>query len=161
MAGTASIYRIDANTETEATARTANEIIEFGTGATNPDARSHLASLRIHFTEDLSIHPNPNRHLSQIQAGKLGVQIVTIKGYFDRPASAGGITKLINWMTNDKTNSALKFGRFGIRADNMSQVDQTPSTTIGYILQDFFVEDIEEFQNRANFECILYRDGAV
>jgi len=161
MAGTASVFRIDANGETETTARTANEIVEFNTGATNPDARSKLASLKIGFIEDISIHPNPNRHLSQIQAGKLGTQIITITGHFTTPKSAGGITKFFNWMVNDKTNAALKFGRFGIRLDNMSQVDLTPSTTIGYILQSFDVTDVEEFQDEAKFVAILYRDGNV
>jgi len=161
MTGTAAIFRIDANGETEATARAADEIVEFNSGALIPDARSRMKSLKIGYVEDISIHPNPNRHLSQIQAGKLGTQIVTIMGYFTTPKSAGGITKFLNWMINDKTNSALKFGRFGIRDDNMSQVDFTPSTTNGYILQSFEVEDVTEFQDKAIFTAILYRDGAV
>jgi len=161
MAGTGSIFRIDANTETEATARTANEIVEFNTGATNPDARSKLKSARINFIEDISIHPNPNRHLSQIQDGKLGTQIITVTGQFVTPASAGGIAKFFNWMTNDKTNASLPFGRFGVRFDNISQIDLTPSSTIGYILQEFWVEDVEEYQNKADFTAILYRNGAV
>jgi len=161
MTGTAAIFRIDANGETEVTARAADEIVEFNTGALIPDARSKAASFKIGFTEDLSIHPNPNRHLSQIQAGKLGTQIVTIKGHFTTPKSSGGLTKFLNWMVNDKTNSALKFGRFGIRDDNMSQLDITPSTTIGYILQFFEVEDVEEFQDEAKFIAVLYRDGSV
>jgi hypothetical protein len=161
MAGTAAIYRIDANTETESTAATANEIVEFNTGATNPDARSHLKTTRLHYVEDISIHPNPNRHLSQIQDGKLGTQVITITGQFVTPASAGGIAKFMNWMKQDKTNSALKFGRFGVRFDNISQLDQTPSTTIGYILQEFWVEDVEEYQDKADFYAVLYRDGAV
>jgi len=161
MTGTSAIFRIDANGETEATARAADEIIEFNTGAVVPDARSKAASWKIGFVEDLSIHPNPNRHLSQIQAGKLGTQIVTIRGHFLTPKSAGGITKFFNWMTNDKTNAALKFGRFGIRDDNMSQLDLTPSTTIGYILQSFDAEDVTEYQDKAEFIAVLYRNGAV
>jgi len=137
MAGTASIFRIDANGDTEVTARGINEIVEFNTGATNPDARSKLKSARITFVEDISIHPNPNRHLSQIQDGKLGTQIIIITGQFVTPASAGGIVRFFNWMTNDKTNTSLPFGRFGVRFDNISALDQTPSATIGYILQEF------------------------
>jgi len=160
--GTAAIWRNDSNGQNEATQKTASdELIEFNSGATQPDALSHLSSARITYTEDLSIHPNPNRHLSQIQAGKLGTQIVLIKGYFDTPASSGGITQFFNWMKEDKTNASLPFGRFGIRVNNMSQLDQTPSSTIGYILQNVWIEDIEEFQTRANFECILYRNGTA
>jgi len=159
--GTAAIFRIDAVGQTETTATAANEIVEFNTGATNPDGNSKLQSSRIEFIEDISIHPNPNRALSQIQDGKLGTQIVTLKGFFKIPRSAGGIAKFLNWMVNDKTNTALKFGRFGIRVDNISQLDLTPSAAIGYILQSFWVEDIEDFQSLARFEAVLYRDGTV
>jgi len=160
--GTASIFRITTTGDTEATQKTAgDELIEFNAGATEPDARSHLSSLRISFTEDISIHPNPNRHLSQIQAGKLGTQIVTIKGYFDRPAASGGLTQFLNWMKEDKTNASLPFGRFGIRIDNVNQLNITPVTAFGYILHSVWIEDIEEYQSRANFECVLYRNGTA
>ncbi len=159
--GTSAIYRIDTTGETESDATTANEIIEFGTGATNPDARSILKSVRIQHIEDLSIHPNPNRHLSQIQANKLGTIEYIIRGEFKRPDSAGGVTKLLNWMTNDKTNTSLPFGRFGIRVDNISQLDLTPSATIGLILFNSWIEDVEDFQSNAEFELHLYRNGSV
>ena len=161
VSGTASIFRIDANGETETTAEAANETIEFGTGATDPDAFSHLESVEIEYDEDTSTHPNPNRHLSQIQANKLGTQIVTFKGFFDRPNSSGGITKLNNWMVNDKDATGLKFGRFGIRVDTMSQLNLTPSTTIGYILKSVVIKDIEEYESRAEFTAIFYRNGAI
>lgn len=161
--GTFSIFRIDATGDTEVTAQgySTPSVVEFNTGATRPDARSRLSSAKIKQTEDISIHPNPNRHLSQIQAGKLGVQIVTLRGYFETPNSAQGIAKLLNWMVNDKTNASLPFGRFGLRSSNMGQIDLTPSATIGYVLQDFEVEDIEDVQNQATFTVVLYRNGGV
>jgi hypothetical protein len=161
VGGTASIFRIDAVGEGEADAETANQTIEFNTGAGNPDARGHLSSVTVELDEDTSSHPNPNRHLTQWQANKLGTIIVTFRGYFDKPTSAGGITRFINWMTNDKTNAALKFGRFGIRVNNMSQLDLTPSGAIGYILKKVTVTDVEEYQSRAEFVAVLYRNGAV
>ncbi len=161
VTGTASIFRIDSNGDTESDAEIANETIEFGTGATDPDARSHLSSVTIEYNEDTSIHPNPNRHLSQIQSGKLGTQIVTLRGFFDRPSSAGGITKLINWMENDKANTALPFGRTGLRVDNMSQLDLLPTSTKGYVLKSALVTDVEEMQSRAEFVVVLYRNGAL
>lgn len=161
MAGTASIYRIDANGDTENDARTANQIVEFnGTGLT-PDDRSYINSLEVHYINDVSIHPNPNRHLSQIQDGKLGLIELTLKGTFTTPASAQAIAKFHTWLVQDKTNSSLTAGRFGLRYDNMSQFDLTPSTTIGYILYDFIVHDVEEYQNKATWEARLYRNGAI
>jgi hypothetical protein len=161
MAGTASIFRIDSNGDTESDARTANQIVEFNGTSLNPDDRSFVESLEVHYINDISIHPNPNRHLSQIQDGKLGLIELTIKGSFTTPDSATAIARFNNWMIQDKTNSSLVYGRFGLRYDNMSQLDLTPSTTIGYILYDFIVKDVEEFQNKAVWEARLYRNGAI
>jgi len=161
--GTFSIFRIDAAGDTEITSQgyATPSVVEFNVGASRPDARSHTSSVNIKYTEDISIHPNPNRHLSQIQAGKLGVQVLTIRGYFETPNSAQGIAKLINWMENDKTNASLPFGRFGIRSSNMTQIALTPSATAGYILVDVDITDVEDIQNVADFTAVLYRNGSV
>ena len=160
--GTFSIFRIDTTGDTEITAQgyTTPSVVEFNTGASRPDSRGHISSVKMKMTEDISIHPNPNRHLSQIQAGKLGVQVVTIKGYFETPSSAGGLTRLLNWMATDKDNASLPFGRFGIRSSKVSQFDLTPSATSAYVLQDFEVDDVEDIQNKAEFTAVLYRNGS-
>jgi len=160
--GTFSIFRIDATGDTEVTAQgySTPSVVEFNTGANRPDARSHVSSATIKFTEDISIHPNPNRHLSKIQAGKLGVQLLTIRGYFETPNLAQGIGRIFSWMTTDKTNASLPFGRFGVRSSNMSQIDLTPSAVAAYILHDLEVTDVEDVQNRADFTISMYRNGA-
>lgn len=162
MAGTASIFRIDSNGDTEASARTANQIIEFNGTGLNPDDRSNVTSFRANYLEDISMHPNPNRHLTQIQDGKLGTVEFEIQGVFTMPiSSAGAIARFHNWMKADKTNSSLPYGRFGIRYDNMSQFDLTPSSTIGLILYQFEVFDVDEFQGKASFVARLYRNGSI
>lgn len=160
VAGTASIFRIDTTGETEITAEVANQTVEFNGGG-NPDSRSYIDSLEVSLIEDVSLHPNPNRHLTQIQDGKLGTKEVIVKGFFKTPDSAGGILKFNNWMIQDKTNASLPYGRFGLRYDNMSQFDLTPSSTVGYILYDFKVKNVEEFQNKAVFEARLYLNGTA
>ena len=161
MAGTASIFRITTVGDTEATARTANQIVEFGTGATNPDALSQTLSISIRYLRDVSVHPNPNRELSQLQDGKLGTIEVIITGFVNSPDTAGMFARVDAWMTNAQTNSSLKFGRFGIRWDNMTVLNLTPSGTIGYLITEFFMEDIEEYQNKATFTLKLLRNGSV
>ena len=161
MAGTASVFRIDANLDTEVTAAAANQIVEFGTGATNPDAKSHASSISIRYLRDVSVHPNPTRELSQLQDGKLGTIEVIITGFVDDPDNAGLFARVNAWMVNAQTNSSLKFGRFGIRWDNMTVLDLTPSGTIGYLISEFFMDDIEEYQNKATFTLKLLRNGSV
>lgn len=161
MAGTASIYRIDSNGDTESTARTANEIVEFNGSSLNPDDLSYTTSFKTHYINDVSLHPNPNRHLTQIQDGKLGIIEIEIQGVFSTPDSALGITRFDAWMKNDKTNTSLPFGRFGIRYDNMSQFDLTPTSTTAYILYDFEVIDVDEYQDKASWVARLYKNGTA
>ncbi len=158
-AGTASIFMITTNGDTELTAQLAGNTVEFNGGAT-PDSRGYVDSMEVHLIEDISLHPNPNRHLTQIQDGKLGTKEVIIKGFFKTPDSAGGITKLNNFMLADKTNASLPYGRFGIRYDNMSMFNLTPSASVGYILYDFVVKNVEEYQDKAIFTARLYLNGS-
>ncbi len=158
-AGTASIFRLSVGVTTEAAAKTAGDIIEFNGTSLSPDDNSNLTSLSIQYIEDLSIQPNPNRHLSQLQDGKLGTQELTIKGRFVNQISAGGILKFMTWMNTDKTDTSYPFGRFGIRYNKMTQVENIPTAIQGYILFDFELNDVDEFQNIATFTARFYKNG--
>jgi hypothetical protein len=160
QAGTAAVFRTDAVGNTEATAKTANQLVEFN-GGDEPDAFGSTNSLKVHLIEDVSLHPNPNKHLTNIQDGKLGTKELILRGFFKTPNSAVGILRFNNWMIQDKTNAALPFGRFGIRYDNMSQFNLTPSATVGLVLYDFEVEDVEEYQDKAVFIARFYLNGVA
>ena len=160
-AGTASIFRLSTGTTTEAAAKTANEIIEFNGTSLSPDDNGKIESMTLQYVEDLSIQPNPNRHLSQIQDGKLGTMELTIKGSFINPDTAGGIAEFQSWMIADKTDATFVFGRFGIRYNKMTQIEVLPTATQGYILFDFELIDIEEFQNIAKFVARFYKNGTA
>lgn len=162
-AGTAAVFRIDATGGTEVSATAAGQTIEFNLG-TAPDANGNMSSTSIRYIEDVSIHPNPNVHLSKIQAGKLGTKEVTLVGWFTNPNTAsvsGGILLFNSWMTQDKTNADLKFGRFGVRLDNLSVLNLTPSGSIGYLLHDLYIELMEDSPNEATFVAKLYLNGAA
>jgi len=159
MAGTGAIFRIDANLDTEATARTANEIIEFNTGSSNPDARSHLEQSEWSWKEDISIHGTPKKALNRIQDNLLGTRELILSGYFSEPAVAGGIAKLSNWMKDAKTNASLPRGRFGVRQDDLPALDINPSATTAYILYDVNIKRPEGRPNEATFLIRLYLNG--
>lgn len=163
MAGTAAIFRIDSTGQTESTATAANQTIEFNLG-TAPDANGNLVSSSVRYIEDVSIHPNPQTHLSKIQDGKLGTKEITLAGYFTKPNTAsasGGIAIFNNWMIQNKTNSDLKWGRFGIRLNHLSGLNLTPSGTSGYILHDVYIELVEDSPNEASFVAKLYLNGTA
>lgn len=160
MAGTGAVYRIDTTGDTEATARTANQIIEFGTGATNPDAKSFIEAFNVQWIEDTSRHPNPKKALDNIQDGLLGTREVILRGWFEDPDNASGPAKISTWMKEAKTNASLPFGRFGIRVDDFSTIgDQTPSATVGYLLFDAELDIPPDHPYECNFTLKFYLTG--
>jgi len=160
QAGTGAIYRITTTGDTEATAKTGNQIIEFGTGADTPDAKSFIETVNIRWIEDTSVHPNPNKALNNIQDGLLNTREVTIRGWFEDPDNATGPARISTWMKDAKTNTSLPNGRFGLRVDDFSTIlDQTPSATTGYILFDAELDIPPDHPFECNFTLHFYMTG--
>jgi len=158
MAGTGAIFRSNAPGDTESSVSSANKI-EFNGGAV-PDSQGNLQSTRVHMIEDISIHSTPKKHLSRIQANKLGTKEAVLAGYFKSPNTATGIGNLNNWMITDKTNAALSRGLFGIRIDWVSAWNLTPSATVAYILYDVEIVTDPDDPDSAGFIAKLYMNGS-
>ena len=159
MAGTAAVFRIDANGDTEVTAAGINQIIEFGTGATNPDGRSFIEHAYWHWIEDISTHKNPKKALDKKQDGLLADRELIIRGWFEDPDNAGGIARISTWMRDAKTNASLEFGRFGVRIDDLSTLDINPSATVAYLLHDAEIEVPPDHPFEANFTLKFWLNG--
>lgn len=164
MAGTGAIFRIDSDGETEASARgyITPQIIEFNGGSV-PDSTGRIIATGFRMIRDVSPHPNPKRALTLWQDNLLGTFEITVTGYFvDHDATAGPI-QLLNWQTEAATNSSLEFGRFGLRLDHFAggALDLTPSSTIGYILVDIDVNDVESPRDEVGFIARFVRNGAI
>ncbi len=157
MAGTGAIFRSTAVTDTESSLGS-SEKIEFNGGAV-PDSQGNLQRTLVHMIEDISIHSTPKKHLSRIQANKLGTKEAILAGYFKSPNTATGIGNLNNWMITDKTNAALDRGRFGIRVDWVSAWNLTPSATVAYILYDVEIITEPDDPDSAAFIAKLYMNG--
>lgn len=163
MAGTGAIFRIDAVGETEANAKTAGEIIEFNTGAVSPDSTGRIVATGFRMIRDVSPHPNPKRALTKWQDNLLGTMEITVTGYFVDHEATNGPIKLFNWQVAPATNSSLQFGRFGIRLDSFANgaLNLTPSGTIGYILVDVDVQDVESPRDEVGFIARFVRNGSI
>lgn len=159
MAGTAAIFRIDASGDTEVTAAGINQIIEFGTGATNPDAKSFIESAWIHWLEDISTHKNPKKALDKKQDGQLADRELVVTGWFEDPDNAAGIARISTWMKDPKTNASLPNGRFGVRIDDLSTLDINPSVTVAYLLHDAIIEIPPDHPFEANFTLKFWLNG--
>lgn len=159
MAGTAAVYRIDTNGDVESDAETANEIIEFGSGAANPDAFSFIEEAYWHWLEDVSTHKNPKKALDKKQDNLLADRELIIRGWFEDPDSAGGVALISNWMKEAKTNASLPNGRFGVRIDDITTLDIIPSTGVGYLLYDAEVFIPPDHPFEANFTMKFWLVG--
>ena len=160
LAGTNSIFRVTAPGDTELNVTSAN-LIEFNTGAVVPDATGRMQETRVHDIEDISFQPNPNRHLDQLQDGKLGTREYILTGYIKKTGTSNIVVNLSNWMAQDKTNSDFKFGRFGVRLDDMSDDNLSPSGTIGLLLYDVERYRPENEPEIIGFILKLYRNGSI
>ena len=155
MAGDSVIYRLDGPGGNEGNAP---EKIEFNLGLV-PDATGRNVNSFWDAKRDVSIHPNPNKNLSIIQDGKLGTIEVTIAGYFVDPPGTGGKGLLFSWSTESADNDDYPFGRFGIRIDDLAEVNLNPDQTRGYILHDVHCERVEDSPDEVMFIAKLYRNG--
>ena len=159
MAGTASVYRITSNGQTESNARSLNQIIEFNTGASNPDGLSFLESYSHHWIEDISEHPNPKKALNKLQDALLGKKELVLTGWFEDPNNAFATVVIGNWMNDPKTNASLPNGRFGVRIDDMTDLDVVPDEFTAYMLYDAVIEVPPDHPFEANFTLKFWLNG--
>ena len=162
MAGTGAIYRITTNGDTEATATAAGQTIEFN-GGTVPDTTGRLVATGFRMTRDVGIHPNPRRALDLVQDNLAGVLDVTITGYFIDHDSTQGPLKFYEWQKDPATNASLPFGRFGLRLNDFASnaLNLVPTSTVGYILYDIEINDLESPRDEVVFVARLYRNGTL
>jgi len=156
MAGDSAIFRVTNPGDTESSVG-AGDKIEFNGGLV-PDPTGKMISSSWHMIRDISIHPNPNKALNVIQDGKLGTLEVIMAGYFSSPVTSGGKVNLFDWMSESATsNPNFRYGRFGVRIDDLSEVDLTPDADRGYILYDVFIERVPDSPNEVALIAKLYR----
>jgi len=162
MAGASAIFRIAANGDTEATARTAKDIIEFDGGSV-PDQTGSLVATDVRWKRDVNPHPNPRRALTKWQDSRLGVLEVTVAGYFTDKSNTIGPKLFHNWQVEANTNASLPVGRMGLRVDDFGDgvIDVVPTTSIGYLLHDAYVTAQETDRGSLGFIAKFYRNGAT
>ncbi|MCK5600898.1 hypothetical protein KAR91_03455 [Candidatus Pacearchaeota archaeon] len=155
--GTAAIFRVTNPGDNEDNVA---DKIDFNLGVV-PDATGKLVTSNWHGREDLSVHPNPNKPQNIIQVGELGGIEVVLAGYFRDPANTLGKQRLFDWIREGKDNDDFEFGRFGLRVNDLDEVDMIPSATQGYILYDVFVERRENSPNEVGFIAKFWRNGTT
>jgi hypothetical protein len=162
QAGTGAIFRIAAAGDTEITAKTDGEIIEFN-GGDAPDTTGRMVATGFRMIRDVSPHPNPKRALTKWQDNLLGTMEVVVTGYFVAHSTTNGPAQFINWQKDPSTAATLPFGNFGLRLTDHfgGALDLTPSGSIGYLLVDVDVQDVESPRDEASFVARFIRNGVI
>lgn len=159
--GTHSIFRVTTVGQTETTLTI--DKIEFDDDNNTPDARSFIVSIKPIMQAINTDNPNPgSRNMPNSQDTGNAPIMLELKGYFDENAGvAGGIALFRSWMTGAKVIKTLyPKGRFGFRSDDRGEFDIAPSTTSGYQLVHFELEDVVEY-NIIPFVCRLKFVGDI
>ena len=160
MAGTICLYRLDTTGQTESNAP---EKIEFDGNASAPDSRSHIENYNVTMTLVTQENPVPDtNNPSGLQDTGLAVVQYEIVGFFNSTSStAGAIALFRDWLREEKTNTSLPFGRFGIRNDRRAEFDVVSSATKGLILEHFEITEEYEYIGRTEFTARLRYNGAI
>ena len=159
MTSHASLYRFTNASETES-GISDNEKILFDESPISTTA-GKLLGTSANIVRNFNIHPTPNRHLNQLEDGKLDYVEVVVRGIIISPSSEQASSNLYTWMKQDMVNSNYPKGRIGYRSDKFPVFDVVPTATIGYFLTSVNFEYDYEFEDRLAFTAILRRNGTV
>jgi len=160
--GTVSIYRLTTSGQEETDV---TDKIEFDGDSAVPDAKSFIQRFKGTMSIIGQENPNPDSNNPNF-IDETGLAIVQIElwGIFKdldstRPAA---ITTARDWMKEDKRNTVFPFGRFGIRNNQSDEYDILPSTTYGYVLEHFEIEeDYGGKKGGVTFYAKLRYQGAI
>ncbi len=158
MAGSNVIFRVTGAGDNETNV---SDKIEFNTGGV-PDANAKMTYSSWQMIRDVSPHPNPNTALTEMQDGLLGTFEITVAGYFLQPLTEVSGALLQTWQAQPGTiDTHFDKGRWGLRMDDMQELNLSPSATIGYLLYDVYVERPDDAVNEKRFILKFYRNGAI
>jgi hypothetical protein len=135
--------------------------IEFDGDHVVPDARSHITSIKPRMGAINTDNPNPGSQDSpNSQDTGNAPTLIQIDGYFyEDSGTAQGIAKFRDWMRNVKVvKTDYPKGRFGFRSDSRPEFNVTPTSTSGYQLMSFEIDDIVEW-NKQFFTVVLKHVG--
>lgn len=110
--------------------------IEFNTITVGvPDTNTHLRDSSWEAEIALQDNPKPkNVNPNDIQdmgLSKFGVEVI---GYVENAKTALATKTLLSWLMTFRSNSNFPFGRFGLRTDDFTFYNTTPTPTSGYLI---------------------------
>jgi len=145
----------------------ATDKIEFESSSVTDD-QGHIHQSEFKIVTAIAENEKPNAKLNELQDTQVDSITVTLTGSIHnwQTAGASGTESTIpqtvkEWMCDKKTKTGFLKGRFGLELADFTTFNVNPSTTLGYMIQDWTWVRSGETKGKTDFIAILRLNGNI
>ena len=147
---------------------TAANTIEFEASSVTDD-QGHIHQSEFKIVTAIADNEKPNAQLNELQDTQVDTITVTLTGSIHnwQTAGASGTESVLpdrvkKWMCDKKTKATtFPKGRFGLELADFATFNVNPSTTLGYMIQDWTWVRSGETKGKTEFIAILRLNGTI
>ena len=156
------IWRDAAN---EGAATTANKIsFEALSSGSIVDNTGHIHQSEFKITTALADNEKPNAKLNELQDTQVDSITVVITGSIENTSGGSAndvIGRVKNFMCDKKTTSTYPKGRFGLELNDFTPFNVNPTSTLGYMIQDWTWIRDGDTPGKTSFIATLRLNGTI
>ena len=141
--------------------------IEFESSSVTDD-QGHIHQSEFKIVTAIAENEKPNAKLNELQDTQVDSITVTLTGSIHNWKTAGAsATKsdipqtVKEWMCDKKTKTGFLKGRFGLELADFTTFNVNPSTTLGYMIQDWTWVRSGETKGKTDFIATLRLNGNI
>jgi len=145
----------------------ATDKIEFESSSVTDD-QGHIHQSEFKIVTAIAENEKPNAKLNELQDTQVDSITVTLTGSIHNWKTAGAsATKsdipqtVKEWMCDKKTKTGFLKGRFGLELADFTTFNVNPSTTLGYMIQDWTWVRSGETKGKTDFIATLRLNGNI
>ena len=146
----------------------ATDKIEFEASSVTDD-QGHIHQSEFKIVTAIADNEKPNAQLNELQDTQVDTITVTLTGSIHNWQTAGASgtqsnipTTIKKWMCDKKTKATtFPKGRFGLELADFSTFNVDPSTTLGYMIQDWTWVRVGDTQGKTEFIATLRLNGTI
>ena len=155
MAGDSAIWRA---TSAGAEGSNGSDIIEFNNGAA-PDNTSNITQTELEMDVGIGENEKAGGDINELQDTGLATITFTITGTIVSPSTTQATERIKIWLIEAKTNDNFSKGRTGLRLNDFSGFNLTPTAARGYMISNFRFIRPREFRGKLDFVATLRFNG--
>lgn len=163
---TSYIWR-DSGNPPDAQSNPATDKIEFEASSVTDD-QGHIHQSEFKIVTAIADNEKPNAKLNELQDTQVDTITVTLTGSIHNWQTAGISetesvipTTVKKWMCDKKTSASFPKGRFGLQLADFGTFNVDPTTTLGYMIQDWTWIRSGEIKGKTDFIATLRLNGDI